>query len=424
MKFKPNEKYSSMAIYACIISALIVTIIVGLIRLESVVGIIRSFLNCLNPIFIGFFTAYLVNPTMRFLENRVFRFRRAKKEHPRLRRVLSLITAYLFYIVILGSLVALAIPQVTVSYRDLVSQLSVYASSAGDFIEQIGEWFPFLQTDKLTEAVQSFFSDTYTLLLRVTPFLSDFVGSLISSVTDIFLGLILSVYFLMYRDRLCAQCRKISYAFLNDRARGHLFSFIRTTDVTFGGFIRAKLLDSLIIGVLTFVVLAIFRMPYFPLIAVIVGVTNIIPFFGPFIGAIPSALMIFISDPGKTVWFLIIILVIQQLDGNLIGPKIMGPHVGLSSLGVIIAITLMGGLFGFGGMFLGVPLFALLCNLGGRFLEWLLRRKGLDRDGNPVAAGNADTTDAPKEQGSAEEIHTPSEPDEIATVGSDGEECK
>ncbi len=390
MKFHHNEKYASIAIYACIISALTVVVIMAGFHFSSVTARISDFLHCFDPILIGFVIAYLVNPAMKFLEKRVFVCRKkGKKEYPRLRRILSLIAAYLLYALVIGLLLALVIPQVAVSYRDLLSRISDYAQSVGDLIGTVSEKFPFINTEKITSALQNFFSDSYSLLLKLTPHLTGFVSGAISQLTNAFLGLVLSVYFLLYRDRLCAQCRKLTRAVFPAKACGYLENFLHETDVTFGGFIRGKLLDSLIIGVLTLVVLAIFRMPYFQLVAVIVGVTNIIPFFGPFIGAVPSALIIFIADPMKALWFLVIILIIQQLDGNVIGPRILGQSTGLSSLGVIIAIIVMGGLFGFGGMFIGVPLFALIQSLFRRFLVWRLARRGLDQDGNPLPDSHA-----------------------------------
>lgn len=163
-----------------------------------------------------------------------------------------------------------------------------------------------------------------------------------------------------------------------------VISFLSFTDDTFGGFIIGKLLDSLIIGVLTFIILAIFKMPYYQMISVIIGVTNVIPFFGPFIGAIPAVFIIFIADPIKALWFIVIIIIIQQIDGNIIGPKILGQTTGLSSLGVIIAITVMSGLLGVAGMFIGVPLFALIYIGFERILNRRIAEKKASADRNTV----------------------------------------
>lgn len=406
MKFKRNEKYASIAFYACIISALTAILVMAGLHISSILGAISSLFRCFEPIVIGFILAYLINPAMRFLEKHFPKSRSADKQHPRLRRILALILAYLIYLVGIGMLLWMLIPRLADSWGDLTKKLSEYGESVSGLIDTVSQKVPFINAENLTESMQRFFSDSYSLLQKITPHITSFLTGAISQVTNVFLGIVLSVYFLLYRDRLCAQCRAVNRALLPERAAAHVEDFVHTTDSTFGGFIRGKLLDSLIVGIVTFIVLAIVRMPYSPLVSVIVGVTNVIPFFGPFIGAIPSALIIFIVSPTKAFWFLVIILIIQQFDGNLLNPKILGQSTGLSSLGVILSIIIMGDLFGVAGMFFGVPLFALFVNLVRRFIHWSFRRRGLDTEGNSVPN---DPTDLP-ESGTAPHDAAP-EPD-------------
>jgi len=283
------------------------------------------------------------------------------------------------------------VPQIATSYNDLISRFSSYISSAIAFVDGLIRDFPLfngeyetitdlIDVNELMQKARDFITNSGNLLTDVANYLLTYSVNVVAGAKNLLLALIISIYLLAAKERILAQSKKICTALLPDKHIKSIFEFAQYSDRTFGGFIVGKLLDSLIIGILSFIVFAIFKMPYYPLIAVIVGVTNVIPFFGPFIGAIPSAFIIFIADPPKTIWFIILILLIQQLDGNVIGPKILGESTGLSSLGVIVSITIMSGLFGLAGMFFGVPLFAILCALGKKFVESRLQSRELPMD--------------------------------------------
>ena len=210
--------------------------------------------------------------------------------------------------------------------------------------------------------------------------ISDGVFSVISAVIDMFVGLLLSIYLLNYKEKLFAIARKlISSMFSEKRAKG-LYEFAGIINETFIGFIVGRILDAIVIGVLTYIVLRIVGINMPLLIAVIVGVTNVIPFFGPFLGAIPSFLLILLDNPIQSLEFLVIILVIQQLDGNVIGPKIVGSAIGLPSFWVLIAVLVGGGVFGFIGMLLGTPIFTVIYRYVDRLAQRRLTRKGLAAD--------------------------------------------
>ena len=326
----------------------------------------------------------------------------------RLRRFLSVISAYLVYAVVIGVLISIVIPQVALSYQNFMSQTGQYSRTLERWINTLSVYIPAINVDKVMTYLTDLINNWYQILQNVIPYLSGFFGTLLSQLKNVLLGVVLSFYFLASKDRLIAQCRKIVYAVLPQKRSDGLIDFFRFVDHTFGGFIIGKLLDSLIIGVLTFIVLGICGMPYYQLVSVIVGVTNVIPFFGPFIGAIPSALIIFFVSPTKAFWFVIIIIIIQQLDGNLIGPAVMGQKVGLSSLGVIVAITVMGGLFGFAGMLLGVPLFALIYVWFTRILDRRIeKQKSGGNVGNDADLGfdgddDVNTTEKPEDSDMAD----------------------
>lgn len=208
------------------------------------------------------------------------------------------------------------------------------------------------------------------------------VARVIGVLTDLLIGLIVAAYLLGCKDTLCAQSKKMIYSSMKLSAANLVISKFRYAHHVFGGFINGKLLDSLIIGIICFICCTLMDMPYTMLVSVIVGVTNVIPFFGPFIGAIPSGFLILLNSPIKAVYFAIFILILQQFDGNILGPKILGGSTGLSSFWVLFSILLFGGLFGFVGMVLGVPIFAVVYNLTDDIIRWALTRKRLSVDTN------------------------------------------
>jgi predicted PurR-regulated permease PerM len=206
------------------------------------------------------------------------------------------------------------------------------------------------------------------------------VWTMVNFLMDLVVGVIVSVYILYTKERCAAHSRKVVYSLFSAENVPWIFRAVHKVDHIFSGFVRGKLLDSLIIGILCFVVCSILKFPYTPLISVIVGFTNIIPFFGPFLGAIPSTFLILLVSPIQAVYFVIFILVLQQVDGNIIGPRILGDSTGLSNLWVIIAILVGGSFFGVVGMFFGVPVFACGYSFITFLVEWRLKKKNLPLD--------------------------------------------
>jgi predicted PurR-regulated permease PerM len=207
--------------------------------------------------------------------------------------------------------------------------------------------------------------------------LKDSAISLVNIIKDFFVGIIVAIYFLLDKEHFQAQMKKVVYAIFPQRFSEGFFRVCDHTNRSLSGFISGKIIDSIIIGILCFICMTIMQLDYTLLISVIVGVTNIIPVFGPFFGAIPSALLLLMTSPKQVIPFVILIIVLQQLDGNVIGPKILGSSTGLSAFWVMFAILLGGGLFGFGGMLLGVPIFAVIYSLIEEFINFLLERKNM-----------------------------------------------
>ena len=257
-------------------------------------------------------------------------------------------------------------------------------------MQNLTEWVDrFLKQDSpLASPLDTFIADASKYLeewLRKSVLQqSDFIASIttgvynvVKAIFNVIIGFIVSVYVLMTKEKFIGQLKKIIYAIFRPRYGNVVMEVVRKADEVFGGFFIGKIIDSLIIGCICFASLAILRMPYVALVSVIVGVTNVIPFFGPYIGAIPSAILIFLVDPMKGIYFIIYIIILQQVDGNVIGPKILGNTTGLSPFWVIFAILLFGGSFGVIGMLFGVPIFAVLYYIIKRVVEHVLRKRQL-----------------------------------------------
>ena len=195
---------------------------------------------------------------------------------------------------------------------------------------------------------------------------------------NILIGVIVSIYVLKDKEKLAAQSKRLLYSFCSVKKANSVIAVTRLTNDKFGNFITGKIFDSIIIGVLCFIILTIFRIPYTALVSVVVGVTNVIPFFGPFIGAIPSAFLILLAEPIKCLTFVIIIIALQQFDGNILGPKILGSSTGVSSFWVMFSILVGSGLFGFWGMLCGVPVFAVIYAIVSESCRCSLEERGLD----------------------------------------------
>ena len=388
-KFKKNEKYASIAFYAVISVIICAAVIMCIFKFDTIRHYVKSFLSAIAPLTYGFVFAYLFNPIMNWYERTLFAFKKAKKDMHKLRRTLSIIMTVITILAVLSIILYAVIPQAIYSFENLGTQLNSYITNiqhfADGFVQKHSERFLGERYDSISKLMEEYgislsikdiLSNSYSFLQNAFNYVIDYGGMIVNEVINVLLGLIVAVYFLVFKERICAQTKKLLCAILNRRAYLNTVRLARYTHKTFGGFIVGKLIDSVIIGLLTFFVLWIFKIPYYPLLAVIIGVTNIIPTFGPIFGGIFGALLLLIAAPDKVILFLIIVLVIQQLDGNIIGPKILGNTIGISSLWVVIAIFVFGSFFGFTGMIVGVPATAIIYVLVKQWSERRLRHKG------------------------------------------------
>ncbi|MBO6164354.1 MAG: AI-2E family transporter [Lachnospiraceae bacterium] len=356
-------------------------------NLKSIVSALGSFIDILMPVIYGLVISFLLAPMSEwiehFLNDRLPAMEKAETRAT-LIRVAGVAGAILITVVLLVLMLVLILPQLFQSIMNLANSIPAISRRLIAWVENVLANQPELQ-----ETVVSYYSDFESSALNwvqniflpkfqeVMTNLSSGLISFVVVLKNLLLGLIISIYVLMNRKLYKAQTKKVVYAVLPVKAANWLVYLGRDIREVFSGFLMGKLVDSLIIGLLCFVCITIMNMPYTVLISTIVGVTNIIPYFGPFFGAIPSALLVLTVSPLKALYFLIFILILQQVDGNIIGPKILGSSTGLSSFWVLISLLIFGGLFGVVGMVIGVPVAAIMYDLVSEFMRWLLKNKNL-----------------------------------------------
>lgn len=388
LPFKRNEKYASIAFYAFLTITASAAVFLCILNFSTVTETISKIFAALSPFTYGFIVAYLCNPIMCFYERTILSFKNAKRNMRAVRRTLSLILTMLTAITVITVILYAIIPQTVESFEDLGSQMNIYIKNVQTFADELvqkhsgtilGEHHDTLASllaeYDISLNIKDLFTQYYTFIQSGANYVISYGGALVGEVKNFAIGIILAIYFLYSKEKLCAQMKKILSALFKRRTYLNTIRLARFTHETFGGFIVGKLLDSFIIGLLSLLVLWLFKIPYYPLLSVIIGVTNIVPFFGPIIGGIICCILILIVSPADFLWVLIIAVAIQQIDGNILGPKILGNSIGISSLWIIIAITAAGGLFGFTGMVLGVPMTAVLYVLFKQFVENRLRHK-------------------------------------------------
>lgn len=381
MKFEHNKKYGQIAFYACLVILFAIICIFFFLKVD-VGGIFKKIFAVLKPILYGIIIAYILNRIVKFFETKIFAFLDKKKGRLKLKRSLSVIFTYVSVILLLSGFVLIIGPQVVAGINDLRDNISFYVSSLQGWLLDFGTKVPELAgiIDKAIASLGSLLTGISAVIEYIVPKLTGIISDVIVLIKDVALGIILSIYFLLQKEKFVAQGKRLVCALFSERKYNKLVSAAKQADDSFGGYIVAMAFDSVLVGLECFVVCSIVGIPYYPLVSLVVGVTNFIPFFGPFIGAIPSAIIIFIADPISVVWFAIIILVIQQIDGNIIAPKIIGNHLNLSSVWVVIAITIMSGLFGFVGMVIGVPMFSLIYAWFGNIISGKLKNKSRSSD--------------------------------------------
>lgn len=342
----------------------------ALSNLGWIYGVLGNIGIIVAPFLYGFVIAYLLNSPFEFFRKKVF-INLDKTKFKNLKNMLSLVMTYIVAFGVISILMVVIVPQLMSSVNQLINNFSEYLNSLEILILETSYKF------KINPDIINHFRGTILDSLNnfdefvnvVFPHIFNFTKSFTSGLYNWIIGIIVSIYYLASKEKLLDQLNKLCYSVIPDKFLSKFLEISHLTNSKFGQFIVGKLLDSLVIGILCFLGMSILNIPYAVLISVIVGCTNVIPFFGPFIGAIPSAFILLIVDPIKAFWFIIFIFVLQQLDGNVIGPKIIGDSIGISGIWIMFSVIIGGGLFGVVGMIVGVPIFAVIYSLVSDFVN-------------------------------------------------------
>ncbi len=391
MKFHIDKKYIRWGVTAFLVIAASILFYYLLFHRANISAGFRAFIGITMPILDGMLMAYVLTPLLNGVEKKCVipvcmkcNVNIAEKKNKKRVRALSILLTLIIVTLALYSFFATVIPQLIRSIQSIIFQFPIYINNLTVWITKLLADNPDIESivmellDKYSVELNNF------LNLSVLPRMNELIRnvslsflSFLKTLWNLIIGFIISIYILGSKELFAGQAKKMVYAVFETDTANAVISDVRFTHKTFVGFIVGKIIDSIIIGIICFVGTSIMGTPYAILVSVIVGITNIIPFFGPYLGAIPSALLILMVNPLQCLYFIIFILILQQFDGNILGPKILGDSTGLSGFWVIFSITLFGGMFGILGMVAGVPVFAVFYAAVRAIVNSLLAKKEL-----------------------------------------------
>ena len=393
MKLPWDKKYIVKGIIAFIVIAASITFFMMMNKWTTFSGFLSLLNKSVRPITYGLILAYLLNPLVHIIEKDLVLpimkkvFRKNQKRAEVTARGISITASWIIVFIMFFALVDLVVPQLFSSIESLTASLPSYVNKAFIWISELLEKNPEV-VSYLQQNLSGFTTDLEKIFGRITsiiPNIQIIITEVFSNVFDLFVailnilvGVIVSVYVLKDKEKFTAQFKKLLYGYVSTGKANATISFLRLMHSKFGNFITGKIFDSLIIGILCFIILSIVKIPYAALVSVVVGVTNVIPFFGPFIGAIPSSILILLAEPVKCIYFVIIIFLLQQFDGNILGPRILGSSTGVSGFWVMFSILVGSSLFGIWGMVIAVPLFAVIYTLLKRRCAARLSERGIN----------------------------------------------
>lgn len=387
MKIKLNSNIAKRTISNIIVVSVGIILFFIIKNLGGIFNKVGEIIKLLMPFIYGFSMAYLLAIPLKFLEDKVLKFMDKKNQY-KAKRFISITITYISAAILISIIFSILVPELSRSIYTLLENIPDYIKALEEYINNIVIALN-LNGDMVEDIVKDFNSiSKYITSIAGTAVLDlfQFSANITQYILNIFIATIISIYLLAGKEKFFAQIKKFLYAMLPEKPVKYVIELTRSSHKTFIGFLGGKLLDSLIIGIICFVGMKIFKMPYPLLVSFIIGITNIVPVFGPFIGAVPSVIIIFIASPIKALWFILFILVLQQFDGNILGPKILGNSTGLTAFWVMFAILLGNGLFGVVGMILGVPTFAVIYSIIVSVINNALKEKGLPVEAKEYAA--------------------------------------
>ena len=382
--FQKDSRYFKLGVTLLMVILISVLCYTIFNHLSDFLNGIKSILSVFSSMAFGLVFAYLMNPVMKLVERLVQHLlgqsNITERGLKKLSRSVGVVVALVVFVLIIYAIIAMVVPQLVTSLKELFSQrnLQKYYNTIMTWVDNFAKGTAletWLQEHNLLDYVQNLFS-------RIN--LAQTIGSAFNSVYsvakilfDVIIGVVFAIYMLVSKDKFIAQTKKLTVAIFPRRAADRILEVARLTNQSLGGFIVGKLIDSLIVGVISYVGMRILGLPYALLGSVFVGVTNIVPFFGPLIGIVIGTILILLQSPLQALYFLIFEFALQQVDGNIIGPKILGDRLGISDFWILVSITVFTGFFGFAGMILGVPVFTVLYTLISTAINKALDKKEL-----------------------------------------------
>lgn len=409
------EKYIYLMLAGFGAIALSILFFFVIYKMDMVIGLLKTAAGTLMPFIYGCVLAYLIYPISQVIT--VYLDKLTEEKYKKFTSKVGIFGGLLIFGVAIYLLLCMVLPQ-------LLDSIISIATGMPAMVDSLSKWIGQLLSDneqlqQLAElAIENSSSElqswlTGTMIPKAQEMIGSLSASVLSTVSGLFdfvIGIIVCIYILNSVDKLKRQAKIIVMALVPKKASDVIFELTNEIDLCFGGFIRGKLLDSLIIGILCFICVSLMKMPFAVLISTIVGVTNIIPFFGPFIGAIPSALLILTVSPIQSLYFIIFVFILQQFDGNILGPAILGQSTGLGSIWVLFSILIFGDMFGFVGMIIGVPLFSVIYFMISKYVFRMLDKRELNgeaedyRSRYPDRRKERDEKNVQKELGKAERL--------------------
>ena len=346
-------------------------LVLGVIYFESIFQYLGELLNIIQPFIIGFILAFIFNIPMKFFEKKL------AIQNKKKRRVVSAILSVLLILLVLLLVVMVVVPQVIENVRTLIDNLPSIFAQAEKWLNYVFEEIRLLPDllDKINEFKTRFDQTFISTLTAWAPNIASGVSHITTSVINIFMGFVMAIYMIFSKDKLIRQVKKFAHALFNDEHYQYISEVVKLTGTTFENFLAGQLTESIIIGVLCYIGCMILDIPYASIAAIVIGFTNIIPYFGPIIGAVISSVLILFVSPVKALIFLVFSTLLQQFESNLIYPHVVGNSVGLSALWVLFAVSVGGGLFGIPGMVFGLPTFSVIYELLRRWTNYRLEVK-------------------------------------------------
>ena len=382
-KFESNNKYFSICTYAVATFTICLIIFKFINNWRDAQKYTACILSTLSPFLIAFLIAYFINPLVNRIDKILFS-RTTSQKFNKLHKFLSLLLAYVIVIGFIALVLTFVIPQIVESILELIRQSSSLYDTIMTNLNLLNERYPNIDfayiIDTINNALPNAISSVQTVMTDIVPIIYNAGMSIISWIINIILAFVISCYLMSSKHRIIHGMKRIIYAFFDQETAYKVIFTIKECNHIFGQYIIGKALDSLIIGIICFVLMCILKLQYALLISIVVGITNMIPYFGPFIGAIPGLIILLIISPKQALIFLILILLLQQFDGTILGPKILGDSTGLSPIWIIFAITVGGATGGVVGMFLGVPVIAVLVYLMNHIFDYMLYKKHVKSD--------------------------------------------